>query len=342
MSAGRYQTMLAPGGEPCADEDLTSRPDMIGVMSDIPFVSYAQNAEDVVLWRTLGHVKEGRYVDVGANHPRTDSVTRAFYERGWRGITVEPLGDFVALQRAERPRDIQVQAAAAEADSDAMTLHSVPGTGLSTIVNEVDERNRMDGWTVEDIEVEARTLTRILDDAGDDFDEIHFMVIDLEGAEGQALSGLDLQRWRPWILVVEATQPNSMVPTHEEWEDSLIAAGYSFCLFDGLSRFYVAAEHRETLEASLSYPAGVLDHYIPLKQEQLQRDIEQLQDQLEDAERQLTRWRHKALIEWAEIAAAATADSERIARELDGLHGSLSWRVTEPLRSARRMIGRVL
>lgn len=322
--------------------DLTTGPDMIGVMSDIPFVSYAQNAEDVVLWRALGHIKEGRYVDVGANHPRIDSVTRAFYERGWRGITVEPLGDLVALHRAERPRDIHVQAAAAEADSEALTLHSVPGTGLSTIVTEVDERNRLDGWAVEDIEVEARTLSRILGDAGDDFDEIHFMVIDLEGAEGQALSGLDLQRWRPWVLVVEATRPNSMVPSHEAWENSLIEAGYSFCLFDGLSRFYVAAEHREALEASLSYPAGVFDHYIPLAQEKLQRDVAQLQDQLQDAERQLARWRHKALVEWAEIAAAATADSERTARELEGLHGSLSWRVTEPLRSARRMIGRVL
>lgn len=322
--------------------DLTTGPDMIGVMSDIPFVSYAQNAEDVVLWRALGHIKEGRYVDVGANHPRIDSVSRAFYERGWRGITVEPLGDLVALHRAERPRDIHVQAAAAEVDSDHLTLHSVPGTGLSTIVTEVDERNRADGWAVEDIDVEARTLSRILGDAGDDFDEIHFMVIDLEGAEGQALSGLDLQRWRPWVLVVEATRPNSMVPSHEAWENSLIEAGYSFCLFDGLSRFYVAAEHREALEASLSYPAGVFDHYIPLAQEQLQRDVAQLQDQLQDAERQVTRWRHKALVEWAEIAAAATADSERITSELKGLHESLSWRVTEPLRSARRVIGRVL
>ncbi len=311
-------------------------------MSDTPFVSYAQNAEDVVLWRALGHVKEGRYVDVGANHPRIDSVSRAFYERGWSGITVEPLADLMALHRAERPRDIQVQAAAAEADSDALTLHSVPGTGLSTIVTEVDERNRKDGWPVEDIEVEARTLTRILGDAGDDFDEIHFMVIDLEGAEEQALSGLDLQRWRPWILVVEATRPNSMIPTHEAWENSLIEAGYTFCLFDGLSRFYVAAERRESLEASLSYPAGVFDRYVPLKQEQLQRDIAQLQDQLQHAERQITRWRHKALVEWAEIAAAASADSEGTARELKELHDSLSWRVTEPLRSARRMIGRAL
>ena len=78
-------------------------------MSDIPFVSYAQNAEDVVLWRALGHVKDGRYVDVGANHPHIDSVTNAFYERGWRGITIEPLADLVALHRRERPNDVQVR-----------------------------------------------------------------------------------------------------------------------------------------------------------------------------------------------------------------------------------------
>ena len=89
------------------------------------------------------------------------------------------------------------------------------------------------------------------------------MVIDVEGAEAQALSGLDLQRWRPWVLVVEATRPNSTEPSHEAWERYLTEAGYSFCLFDGLSRFYVAAEHREALEASLSYPACVFDHYIP-------------------------------------------------------------------------------
>jgi len=316
---------------------------MIGVMSDIPFVSYAQNAEDVVLWRTLGHVHEGRYVDVGANHPRIDSVTRAFYERGWHGITVEPLGDLMDKHRAERPRDIQVQAAVADTDAESLILHSVPGTGLSTIVADVDERNRQDGWEVEDIEVEARTLNRILSDAGDDdFDEIHFMVIDLEGAEGQAISSLDLQKWRPWVLVVEATRPNSTVPTHSEWETTLNEAGYSFCLFDGLSRFYVAAEHRETLAASLSYPAGVLDHYIPLKQEELQHQVAQLQGELHEAERQIVHWRHKALVEWAEIAAAATTDSENLARELKGMHESLSWRVTEPLRSARRVIGRVL
>jgi FkbM family methyltransferase len=305
-------------------------------MSDTTFVSYAQNAEDVVLWRALGRIKDGRYVDAGANHPHIDSVTQAFYERGWRGITVEPLPDLAALHRRERPNDIQIQAAVSDTGDQTVILHSVPGSGLSSIVAEVSERNRLDGRPIEDIEVAARTLTGILEEFGEDLGEIHLMVIDVEGAEAQALRGLDLRRWRPWVLVVEATRPNSTEPSHEAWEEILEEAGYSFCLFDGLSRFYVAAEHRDELAPSLSYPACVFDRYIPRRYQQLQRDVEHLQD----TERQLIRWRHRALIEWAEIAAAA-ADSEGLARELKGLHESLSWRVTRPLRFARRAIGRI-
>jgi hypothetical protein len=44
----------------------------------LTFVSYAQNFEDVLLWRALRQVRNGFYIDVGAAHPDIDSVTRAF------------------------------------------------------------------------------------------------------------------------------------------------------------------------------------------------------------------------------------------------------------------------
>ena len=57
--------------------------------------------------------------------------------------------------------------------------------------------------------------------------DIHFMVIDTEGTEADVLAGLDLTRWRPWILVVEATHPRTPTPSHEAWEPDLLAAGAS-------------------------------------------------------------------------------------------------------------------
>src|SRR4051812_11935071 len=82
----------------------------VDVVSAEPFLSFSQNGEDVVLMRALGHLGPGRYIEVGANDPTDDSVTRAFYNRGWSGITVEPMQDYAQRHRQQRPRDILVEA----------------------------------------------------------------------------------------------------------------------------------------------------------------------------------------------------------------------------------------
>ena len=59
---------------------------------------------------------QGFYIDVGANHPRIDSVTLAFYERGWRGINIEPLPHLPRAGR-ERPEDLNLNLAIGERES---------------------------------------------------------------------------------------------------------------------------------------------------------------------------------------------------------------------------------
>ena len=77
----------------------------------MPFVSYAQNFADVILWRALCNVENGFYVDIGAADPQIHLVTRAFYERGWSGINVEPLGENFSRLMQERPRDTNLKVA---------------------------------------------------------------------------------------------------------------------------------------------------------------------------------------------------------------------------------------
>ena len=52
--------------------------------------SYSQEGEDLVLRRYLEGRTSGFYVDVGAHDPKRFSNTHLFYERGWRGINIEP------------------------------------------------------------------------------------------------------------------------------------------------------------------------------------------------------------------------------------------------------------
>ena len=50
----------------------------------------------------------GFYIDVGAYDPVDDSVTKHFYDLGWRGINVEPAGHLRARSPTARPRDVNL------------------------------------------------------------------------------------------------------------------------------------------------------------------------------------------------------------------------------------------
>lgn len=66
-------------------------------------ISFAQNGEDIRLLRAFIEQPTGFWVDVGANHPINDSVTKLFSLRGWRGINVEPVKNFFTFsQRIDR------------------------------------------------------------------------------------------------------------------------------------------------------------------------------------------------------------------------------------------------
>jgi len=222
--------------------------------------------------RALGFLDNGRYIEVGANDPTNDSVTRAFYNRGWSGITVEPMHDYAERHRAERPLDILVEAAISNNPGGTVVLHQIAETGLSSIVDSVGNSHRESGWTVTEVPVPVRRLDEILDTSGWDGLDIHFMLVDVEGAERSVLETIDLQRWRPWVLVVEATEPNSTTASHESWESIVLDADYRFCLFDGLSRFYVAGEKWAEFHEALSIPANVLDGFERYRVTVLEQD----------------------------------------------------------------------
>lgn len=325
-------------------------------MTDHFAISYGQNAEDVVLHRALSDVDTGFYVEVGANHPTELSISRAFYDAGWRGLEIEPVDQLADAFAAARPRDHVVRAAITNADVDEVTLHVIPGTGLSTLDDDISSEHVSHGYDAREVSVPARRLADLLDDVDPPGGVIHFMVVDTEGTEAAVLASNDWTRWRPWVLVVEATRPLSTQPTHQVWEPALIAHGYEFCLFDGISRFYVAAEHADRLRERLSAPANVLDGYTPHHWHRRELEFAGVRAELDDLRRvqaattdELVRWRGLALGRWAEAvtgggpaAGVAGHEAARLRAELDATRSTLSWRVTAPLRMVqeRRLRGR--
>ena len=221
------------------------------------FVSYAQNFEDVVLWRALSDVQNGCYIDIGANDPVLDSVSRSFYEAGWRGVHVEPVRFYADRLRADRPEEIIIEAAVSSSKSE-ISLYDFPGTGLSTVKQEVAERHISEHREHARITVPTISLKKVMERASRP--DIHWLKIDVEGAEADVLESWADGDARPWIVVVEATLPNSQIASFADWEPKLTERGYAYVHFDGLNRFYVHSSKKK-LASKIVMPPNYHDKF---------------------------------------------------------------------------------
>jgi FkbM family methyltransferase len=245
-------------------------------------ITYAQNFEDVMISRLFPTDYRGFYVDIGAADPEYLSVTCHFYNHGWSGINVEPSVRLYPLLCAARPRDINLQCAVGSA-AGRCTFYEFPQiTENSTIERVVADRLAKTGQSPVTREVEVIPLGELCDRHVDGR-TIDFMKIDVEGGELGVLQGADWTRYRPRLLVVEATAVNSREENSSAWEPILIKANYHKVWFDGLNNFYLRGEDL-ALRAAFQLPPNVFDRFESAELVALRKTAASLQQQLMDRE----------------------------------------------------------
>lgn len=206
---------------------------------------FSQYYEDYVLKFIFSSVQKGIYIDVGASHPDIDSVTKYFYLRGWRGINIEPIPNNYNLFLLERPEDLNLNIGISNKEEELVFYRIHPKNsnidGFSTFDKKIRDKAVQDGYIAEESKIKVYTLNHILEKYP--LAHIDFIKIDVEGFEKLVLESLNLKKYRPSIFIVEATEPRSMIPSHQTWEPILLENNYIFILFDGINRYYVAKEH---------------------------------------------------------------------------------------------------
>jgi len=185
--------------------------------------------EDRLKAEFFGPQRKGFFVEVGANAPQQGSQSWQFEQAGWSGVLVEPQPDLA--ERLRRMRRAHVVAAACSSPANAgktMTLHVLgPHSSLNREL-------AVTGVVAEsEIAVQIRTLDDILQEAGAP-SPIDFVSIDVEGHEAEVLSGFDLERWRPRLLLIEDHVTN--LATHR----FVTRAGYKLIRRTGPNGWYVS------------------------------------------------------------------------------------------------------
>jgi FkbM family methyltransferase len=173
-------------------------------------------------------------------------------------VNIEPNPAYLARLRDVRTRDVNLGVAVG-AEPGRIVLNIIHGTGMSTVRDEFATLHAGRDEAQERIEVDLRTLNSIVEEHG--APDIHFLKIDCEGAEADVINAFDLRRFRPWIILVESTVPLSRQQNHQAWEPHILAGDYSFAYFDGVNRFYVAAERQE-LRAHFETPPNIFDDFL--------------------------------------------------------------------------------
>jgi FkbM family methyltransferase len=227
-------------------------------LKEQPKVSYAQNFEDIVLDRLFEDVKRGFYIDVGANHPSVDSVTKLFYDKGWNGINIEPHPVMYEKLVEVRKRDLNLNLAISD-ESEKKVFYFFESSGFSTLNSEIAKQHSEGGLARTSSEILTCTLNEVIENNTKN-QIIHFLKIDVEGSEREVLLGLNLSKYRPIVILIESFRPNTQIENHTDWESILLDSEYLFCYQDGVNRFYLDTQF-SNLQDKFKFPPNVFDHF---------------------------------------------------------------------------------
>jgi FkbM family methyltransferase len=169
--------------------------------------SYSQEGEDMIYRSYFENHKhyKGFYIDVGAHHPYRFSNTAHFYQKGWRGINIEPTPGAIKLFKIFRRRDINLNIGI---DSTAGTLpfycFNEPALNsfdkeISTARSETNTKYKITNV----INIKTMPLEQVLATYLPEGQIIDFLNIDAEGFDLEVLKSNNWDKYIPLFIMVE-------------------------------------------------------------------------------------------------------------------------------------------
>lgn len=170
------------------------------------------DVDKIVLRRFFGD-RIGVFVEVGAARPDFLSVSALYRERGWKVIAIEPNPTYCDMHRASGHEVLEY--ACGDRDHDDVDFSVVDSHGaeyeggnvsfesFSSLAIKPSYASLKPNLDTTTIKVRLRRLDTILADHAPFVDAIDILCVDVEGWELEVLSGLNFQRYRPKVMIIE-------------------------------------------------------------------------------------------------------------------------------------------
>lgn len=255
---------------------------------------------------------QGFFVECGAFDGHVESSCKFFEEScGWKGINIEPAPPVFERLVANRPGSLNFNLALSSAIGTAMFRHAISPTlgqffGNGSLshaeahLRDLEER----GCSFENYQVSTTTWSKLMEQVG--VGEVDLFVLDVEGHELDVIAGMHGSSVLPKVMCVEFGHLGFSVV-----RAALNDLGYEYDIHSAANAYFIRRDvlplfafRRATLAVGvqdLAHETDVVNH--------------------------------------AERIAELGRQVEALDRHIGTLEGSLSWRVTAPLRWLRRLLG---
>ncbi len=168
--------------------------------------TYSGEGEDLILAKLFNYKKNGFYIDVGCYHPKINSNTYYFYQRGWSGVNIDASPDNIKKFNSLRKRDININIGIS-GKKDELTYYMFEESAINTFSEEMYQQRKNVPWVtfVGTTKVPTLPLRDVLS-AVTLPAEIDFLDIDVEGLDLEVLKTNDWERVHPNVVMVEDQQ----------------------------------------------------------------------------------------------------------------------------------------
>ena len=161
--------------------------------------SYSQGSMDLILNHIFKNKIDGFYIDVGCQHPIKNNNTYLLFKKGWTGVNIDLDNVNIDLFNFFRPKDNNINSAVSNKVEKVKLFYYHQKSPINTLDEKISLKQQ--AKIEKKIDIQTNTLENILDNYS--IKTIDLLTIDVEGFELKVLKGLNFDKYKPRVIIVE-------------------------------------------------------------------------------------------------------------------------------------------